>query len=296
MLADAAGSVVLQRSFDAYGNVRHSTGSANSSLGFAGEWTNPTDGTVYLRARHYQPALGRFLQRDSFPGVPMRPQSLNRYAYAENNPVRFTDPSGHFLDTLLDVGFILYDLYRIVKDNIINGCDNLGENLAALGLDVAGALIPFATGLGAAGRAARHADDILDAAKYADDAADAARGADKASDATKAADNADDAVDYSRPSGYRKGVRDEVWENAKGPDGQVRDPLTNQVMDKNQPWDMGHKPGHEFRKHQQSAEERGISRKEFLDEHNNPNHYRPELPSSNRSHRGEDMTDGYSGP
>lgn len=41
--------------------------------------------------------------------------------------------------------------------------------------------------------------------------------------------------------------------------------------------------------------ERGITRKQFLDEHNNPDHYRPELPSSNRSHKGEDLTDDYFG-
>ncbi len=50
-------------------------------------------------------------------------------------------------------------------------------------------------------------------------------------------------------------------------------------MNKDEPWDKGHKPGYEFRKHQLSSMERGITRKEFLDEHNNPDHYRPELPS-----------------
>jgi predicted ribonuclease toxin of YeeF-YezG toxin-antitoxin module len=58
---------------------------------------------------------------------------------------------------------------------------------------------------------------------------------------------------------------------------------------------MGHLPKYEFRKHQESAKERGISRKEFLDEHNKPEHYRPELPSSNRSHQGEDLTEEYFG-
>ncbi|WP_399627952.1 T7SS effector LXG polymorphic toxin [Sporosarcina sp. SG10008] len=100
---------------------------------------------------------------------------------------------------------------------------------------------------------------------------------------------------YSRPSGYRKGVRDEAWDKAKGAKGKVIDPGTGKVMNKEVPWDMGHKPGYEFRKHQQSAQERGISRKEFLDEHNNPDHYRPELPSSNRSHKGEDLTGNYFG-
>jgi predicted ribonuclease toxin of YeeF-YezG toxin-antitoxin module len=67
-------------------------------------------------------------------------------------------------------------------------------------------------------------------------------------------------------------------------------------MSKDKAWDMGHKPGHEFRKHQKSAANRGIDRKQFLDEHNNPSNYRPELPSSNRSHAVEDMTDIYFGP
>ncbi|WP_410059020.1 GH-E family nuclease [Ruminococcus sp.] len=39
-----------------------------------------------------------------------------------------------------------------------------------------------------------------------------------------------------------------------------------------------------------------IDRKQFLDEHNDSSHYRPELPSSNRSHSCEDMTDQYLGP
>ena len=102
-------------------------------------------------------------------------------------------------------------------------------------------------------------------------------------------------VSYNRPSGFRKGVRDKVWDNARNATGDVIDPVTKRIMDKSEPWDMGHKPGYEFRKHQQSAENRGISRKQFLDEYNNPEHYRPELPSSNRSHKGEDITNNYFG-
>ena len=67
-------------------------------------------------------------------------------------------------------------------------------------------------------------------------------------------------------------------------------------MNPNEPWDMGHKPGYEFRKHRIGAQKRSITRKEFLNEHNNSAHYRPELPSPNRSHMGEDLTDLYLGP
>ena len=97
---------------------------------------------------------------------------------------------------------------------------------------------------------------------------------------------------YSRPSGYRKGVRDKVWDRNQV-DGVVKDPLTGRVMDKNKPWDMGHLPKHEFRKAAEYAEKHGWTRKEFLDWHNNPDHSRPELPSSNRSHKGEDPTDAF---
>jgi RHS repeat-associated protein len=97
-LTDASGAVILRRSYDAFGRVRFQTGGAWSTLGYTGERAGSADGTLYLRARHYLPRLGRFLQRDSFAGFPERPQSLNRFAYAENNPVNHTDPSGRAVD------------------------------------------------------------------------------------------------------------------------------------------------------------------------------------------------------
>ncbi|MFD0360156.1 HNH/ENDO VII family nuclease [Nocardia sp. GCM10030253] len=100
---------------------------------------------------------------------------------------------------------------------------------------------------------------------------------------------------YSRPTGYRKGVRQTVWDMNKDADGLVRDKLTGQVIDPTKPWHMGHKPGLEFWKHQRDAAVRGITREEFLNEHNDVNRYRPELPSSNLSHAGEDHSDNYLG-
>ncbi|MCP4303320.1 MAG: hypothetical protein GY788_00260 [bacterium] len=103
--------------------------------------------------------------------------------------------------------------------------------------------------------------------------------------------------DYNRPSGHRKGVREQVWDDAIEPStGRVRDPGTGRFMSPNNPWDMGHRPGYEFRKHQSSAGQRGSDRRQFLNEYNNPSHYRPELPHSNRSHRYENTTDQYYGP
>lgn len=90
-------------------------------------------------------------------------------------------------------------------------------------------------------------------------------------------------------------MREKVWEEAKGPDGKVRDPLTGKEIKENEPWDMGHKPGYEHWKHQESASERGLDRSKFMDEYNDTSKYRPELPSSNRSHAGEIRDNDYFG-
>ncbi len=92
-LATGAGSITSATSFDAWGNPRFKVGTSSSGMGFTGE-QQFSDGTVHLRARSYLPAIGRFLQRDSFAGFVARPQSLNRYAYVEGNPGNMVDPSG----------------------------------------------------------------------------------------------------------------------------------------------------------------------------------------------------------
>jgi RHS repeat-associated protein len=56
------------------------------------------DGTIELYdygARFYDPALGRFVQPDTVVPDPSNPQALNRYSYVYNNPLRYTDPTGH---------------------------------------------------------------------------------------------------------------------------------------------------------------------------------------------------------
>jgi uncharacterized protein RhaS with RHS repeats len=49
---------------------------------------------LYLRARYYNPADGRFLSRDTWGGNYNSPQSLNRWNYTQSNPINYTDPSG----------------------------------------------------------------------------------------------------------------------------------------------------------------------------------------------------------
>jgi RHS repeat-associated protein len=103
-------------------------------------------GLYYYRARYYHPLLARFVSEDPISAMG------NAYPYALNNPVNFVDPSGLCVpftpDVLLDLGFITYDVYRLIVD----GRKGRAVNLAALGLDLTGACTPALTGLGLAAR------------------------------------------------------------------------------------------------------------------------------------------------
>ncbi len=107
----ANGSLLQSLTYDAWGNLRQQSGSnpaggtgLQNGLGYTGEQQR-SDGTVNLRARAYSPALGTFLQRDTFAGFASDPLSLNRYAYTQGNPVNWTDPTGH--NTALIIGGVL---------------------------------------------------------------------------------------------------------------------------------------------------------------------------------------------
>ena len=96
----------------------------------------------------------------------------------------------------------------------------------------------------------------------------------------------------SRPS-FRKGVVEEVWENAKGPDGLVRDPNTGDIINwtpgqsRKGVWDMGHIPEAKYSEMHEAYMNGELTTKEFVDWYNDPANYRLELPSNNRSHKYE---------
>jgi RHS repeat-associated protein len=74
--------------------------------GFTGYYRDATTGFDYAQQRYYASSLGRFTTPDPYmPSAAIaRPQSWNRYAYVENDPVNFVDPSGRRLLPAFDVG------------------------------------------------------------------------------------------------------------------------------------------------------------------------------------------------
>jgi len=74
--------------------VRGKSGTLSSDFLFAGQQLDSETAFYYLRARYYDPAIGRLPTRDSFRGWFANPQSQDPYAYAMNNPATFADPTG----------------------------------------------------------------------------------------------------------------------------------------------------------------------------------------------------------
>jgi RHS repeat-associated protein len=168
VVTNATGTILDDSDFYPFGGERIVAAGSGNTYKFTGKERDPESSLDYFVARYYSSGYGRFLSPDEFTGGPVdafsssdplppgplpyavisNPQSLNKYTYTWNNPLRFTDPDGHFIDTILDIAFVAYDIYELAKNPN-------KENARALALDVAGAAIPFATGLGRGYKAAK---------------------------------------------------------------------------------------------------------------------------------------------
>jgi RHS repeat-associated protein len=95
LTTNGSGSVIARQLYDAWGNVRFASGKMPTDSGYTGQWLDST-GLMYYRARYYASSLGRFVSADTIVPDGKNPQQFNRYAYTLNNPINFTDPSGHF--------------------------------------------------------------------------------------------------------------------------------------------------------------------------------------------------------
>ena len=76
--------------YDAFGESVISHEDIHNRFRFNGEQYDPVTSQYYLRARFYNPVIGRFTQEDTYYG-----DGLNLYEYCRNNPVLYRDPSGH---------------------------------------------------------------------------------------------------------------------------------------------------------------------------------------------------------
>ena len=118
-LADTAGKEQRRYSYDAFGNERNQDSKDNNPFRYCGEYYDKETGSLYLRARYYNPATGRFLTEDTHwnpqnmiygdspvklanksyaPHILSIMQGNNLYGYCMNNPQMFFDGSGEYAE------------------------------------------------------------------------------------------------------------------------------------------------------------------------------------------------------
>ncbi len=103
-VAVSANGIKQIYSFDPWGRRRNYkdwsyTGAPDSYLfdrGFTGHQHLDAFGLINMNGRVYDPRLARFLSPDNFVQSPDYSQNFNRYSYALNNPLKYTDPDGEF--------------------------------------------------------------------------------------------------------------------------------------------------------------------------------------------------------
>ena len=111
-IVDDNGNVQNRYAYDAWGKITVREEAVPNRFTYYGQQIDPITQQYYLRARFYNPVLGRFTQEDTYRG-----DGLNLYAYCANNPVFYTDPSGRYKDATEAA-------VRQLTDNKITGPNN----------------------------------------------------------------------------------------------------------------------------------------------------------------------------
>ncbi len=148
---DTNGNIVNSYTYDEWGNILSQTEQIFNPIRYGGEYYDQESGLYYLRARYYDPSIGRFISEDTDEGQLTNPLSLNLYTYCASDPLNYSDYTGKTPvaviymycasvasspDTQLDMQCVALDLSQ-------------GKYFTAA-FDSAGVLIPGATGLGRA--------------------------------------------------------------------------------------------------------------------------------------------------
>jgi RHS repeat-associated protein len=91
---DESGSVVALNDYYPFGDTRIESGEYENDYTYTGKERDEDTELLYYEARYYNSNIGRFISIDPWSGDITDPQSLNKYAYVRNNPLKYVDPEG----------------------------------------------------------------------------------------------------------------------------------------------------------------------------------------------------------
>ena len=93
-LVNESGTVVNTYEYTPWGEIRSESETIDNPIKYAGEYYDDELDMIYLRARYYNPQIGRFTSLDIEEGEIASPLDMNRYVYCRNNPIKYVDPTG----------------------------------------------------------------------------------------------------------------------------------------------------------------------------------------------------------
>jgi len=154
---DESGNLLWREDYKPYGGRIRKPSGTNNNLWYTGKPEEAQLGLQYFGARWYDPNLGRFTGIDPAGVNEADIHSFNRYVYASNNPYIYVDPDGKALDTVVDAGFVVYDVGQLMgagaawivgavsgnehlKQAAVDGLKEQAVNTAA---DAAAMAVPF---------------------------------------------------------------------------------------------------------------------------------------------------------
>ena len=244
-VTDAAGNLTpkpistnptVSQRYYAYGRERvGSVANLPTDYTFTGQKQDST-GLMYFNARYFDPQIGAFISPDTLIPDPTDLYSYNRYMAFRGNPMKYTDPTGHFIETIWDAANIGIGVASLGY-NLYNGnWSDAAWDAGGLAIDVAATALPFIPGGAAtaikAGRAVNVTADLAGVVNKVDNVVDAA----------KTAERVDDAVDLGKQGTpnivYRalaKGEDSTIGLSARSPNAG-NTPLSHVANKKNSQW------------------------------------------------------------
>jgi len=157
-ITDASGNVLEKLSYDPWGRRRNPNNWTDYTVqpslfdrGYTGHEHLDQFGLINMNGRVYDPFLARFLSPDPFVQAPEYSQNYNRYSYAWNNPLKYTDPSGEFIHLIIGaaIGGIANWIANGAQFNAAGlGHFGIGALAGGLGAGIGAGLGALASGAG----------------------------------------------------------------------------------------------------------------------------------------------------
>lgn len=159
---DSAGNLVWKETYRPYGErLTNSPASSGNGVWFTSKPQDARTGLVYMGARYYDPVIGRFMGTDPVGFVEGNVHSVNRYAYANNNPYRYVDPDGKYADLAIEAVSLTVGFHSLMGNWRESNWSGAAVDAGGIVADVVGAVIPGIPGMAGLGiKASREAAEV----------------------------------------------------------------------------------------------------------------------------------------